>query len=94
MPFQPALYRIKVKPDPVEERSAGGIVIPTSTKEKEQLAAVTGTVVAVGVSAFEGKQVVKPGDRILYAKYGGLVFEEGGHEYRFLNDDDLIAVES
>lgn len=93
MPFAPAMYRIKVKPDPVEEKTAGGIIITADTKAREQGATVIGTVVAVGPSAFEGSGVLTPGDRILYAKYGGLVHKEDGIEYRFLNDEDLIAIE-
>ena len=93
MPFMPVLYRLKVKPDPIEEVTAGGIILSAVTKERDQAATVTGVVVAVGDSAFEGSPVLKEGDRILFAKYGGLVHKEDGEEYRFLNDEDLIAVE-
>lgn len=93
MPFVPVLYRLKVKPDPIEEVTAGGIILSQVTKDREQGATVTGTVVAVGPSAFEGAEVVQVGDRILFAKYGGLVHKEGEEEFRFLNDEDLIGVE-
>lgn len=93
MPFEPCMYRIKVKPDAVEEVTAGGIFLAPTTKERDQAATVVGTVIKVGPSAFSGELVLKEGDRILYAKYGGLVHKENGEEYRFLNDEDLIAVE-
>jgi len=93
MPFVPVLYRLKVLPDAIEEVTAGGIILSAVTKERDQAATVTGTVVAVGPSAFEGSQVVSEGDRILFAKYGGLVFRENDKEYRFLNDEDLVAIE-
>jgi chaperonin GroES len=93
MPFEPCMYRIKVKPDPVEEVTAGGIILAQTTKERDQAATVVGTVIAVGPSAFDGNEVLKVGDRILYAKYGGLVHREGDEEFRFLNDEDLIAIE-
>jgi len=93
MPFIPVLYRIKVKPDAIEEVTAGGIILSATTQEREQAATVTGVVVGVGDSAFEGSQVVREGDRILFAKYGGLVHKENGIEFRFLNDEDLIAIE-
>jgi chaperonin GroES len=93
MPFEPCLYRIKVKPDTVEEKTAGGIILPGSVKDQEKAATVTGTVVTVGPSAFEGADVLNPGDRILFAKYGGLIHREGEEEFRFLNDSDLIAIE-
>lgn len=91
MTYTPVVYRIKVKPDSVEETTAGGIIIPTQVKDQEQLATTTGTVVAVGPGAFEGSPVLKPGDKILYAKYGGCVFREDGQEFRFINDEDVIA---
>jgi len=93
MPFVPVLYRLKVKPDPVEEKTSGGIIITAQTKDREQTATVTGTVVNVGPSAFEGNHVVSVGDRVLFAKYGGLIHREDGIEYRFMNDDDLVAIE-
>jgi chaperonin GroES len=93
MPFEPCLYRIKVKPDTVEEKTAGGIILPGSVKDQEKAATVTGTVISVGPSAFEGAGVLKPGNRILFAKYGGLIHREGDEDFRFLNDEDLVAVE-
>jgi len=93
MAFEPVLYRLKVKPDAIEEVTAGGIILSAVTKERDQAATVTGVVVGVGPSAFEGSQVVVEGDRILFAKYGGLVFKEDDIEYRFLNDEDLVAIE-
>jgi chaperonin GroES len=92
MPFEPVIYRIKVKPDPVEEVTAGGIILSQSTQQSEKNATVTGIVVGVGPSAFEGEIVIEPGDRILYAKYGGMVFYENGQEYRFMSDEDIIAI--
>jgi len=93
MPFEPCMYRIKVKPDPVEEKTAGGIILAQTTKQQEQAATVTGTVISIGPSAFEGAAVIFQGDKILYAKYGGLVHMENGEEFRFMNDSDLIAIE-
>lgn len=92
MPFVPVLYRLKVKPDPVEEVTSGGIILSAVTKERDQAATVTGTVVSVGPSAFEGADVVSEGDRILFAKYGGLVHREDDVDYRFLNDEDVVSV--
>lgn len=92
MPFEPILYRIKVKPDPVEEVTAGGIILSQATQQSEKNATITGTVISVGESAFEGASVLQPGDRVLYAKYGGLVFQESGQEFRFLNDEDIVSV--
>jgi len=93
MAFIPIMYRIKVKPDPVEEITAGGIILTPQVTDRDKAATVTGTVLAVGPSSFSGADVVSEGDRILFAKYGGLVHKENGEEFRFLNDEDIIAVE-
>jgi len=93
MAFEPVLYRLKVKPDAIEEVTAGGIILSAVTKERDQAATVTGVVVGVGPSCFEGADVLREGDRILFAKYGGLVHKENDIEYRMMNDSDVIAVE-
>jgi len=90
--FQPVLYRLKVKPDTVEEKTAGGIIIPQGAANLEQKAGMTGTVVAIGEGAFDGQDVVKVGDRILYVKYAGTLFTENGEEFRYINDEDCISV--
>lgn len=90
--FQPVLYRLKVKPDPVEEQTAGGIFIPQDIQKKEQVAGQTGVVVSVGPTCFEGQPYVKPGDRILFVRYAGILFNEDGAEYRYLNDEDIVGI--
>jgi len=93
MAFEPVMYRLKVKPDAVEEVTAGGIILTPQVTDRDKAATITGTVLAIGSSAFNGSPIVEVGDRVLYAKYGGLVHKENGEEFRFLNDEDLIAVE-
>lgn len=92
--FEPVLYRLKVKPDPVEEKTEGGIFIPQDVQKKEQVAGQTGTVISFGSTCFDGQSTVDVGDRILFARYAGILHREAdGHEYRFMNDEDVIAVE-
>lgn len=90
--FQPVLYRLKVKPDDAQEKTAGGIIIPQQAANLEQKAGMTGTVVAIGEGAFDGQGTVKVGDRILYVRYAGTLFTEDGVEYRYINDEDCISV--
>lgn len=93
--IQPVEYRVLIKPDPVETTSAGGIVLTTVTqKEREQQAQVKGTLVAVGGNAFEDwNDAPKPGDRVIIAKYAGLVTPGAdGEDYRLCNDKDVAAV--
>ena len=93
MKFKPLRDRILVKRWQAETKSAGGIIIPDNAKEKP----VEGTVVAVG----NGKVLksgdvrapeVKPGDRIMFAKYTGSEVTLDGVEHVVLREDDLLCV--
>lgn len=85
--------RIIVKAVTAEEKSAGGIFLPDSAQERPTEAEV----VAVGPGKLldNGKIVpieVKPGDRVIYAKYGGTEIKVGAEEYVILRQDDLLAI--
>lgn len=93
--------RVLVKPDNVESISKGGIILPSV--EKEQMAQMKATVVAVGETAWSeaihdarnfGVPFAAPaaGSRVLIAKYGGIEVKGGdGETYRLLNDADITA---
>lgn len=91
--FRPLYDRVLVKRIDAEERSAGGLVIPDSAKEKPQQAEV----VAVGtgrrlkngeIKALE----VKAGDRVLFGKYTGDEIKVDGEPLLILREDDILAV--
>jgi len=91
----PLQDRVVVKRIEAEEKSAGGIIIPDTAKEKPQ----EGEVVAVG----PGKRLdngnvqemgVKAGDRILFSKYGGTDVTIDGQEYLIMREDDILGVVS
>lgn len=96
--IRPVEFRVLIKQRKVEEKTRGGIFLPQDSKEKEQLAEMKATVIAVGGSAFsdwiqtEGG-IPKVGDEILTARYAG-VYAEGvdGEEYRIINDKDVTAI--
>ncbi|MEM6682599.1 MAG: co-chaperone GroES [Pseudomonadota bacterium] len=85
--------RLLVKPDSVQEKTAGGIFLPDDHKEREKFAACKATVVNVGDLAFsEWKEAVEPGERILIAKYAGTIVKGAdGEEYRIINNEDVLA---
>lgn len=92
MKIRPLDDRIVVQPMEAEEKTAGGIVLPDSAKEKPQ----KGKVVAVG----EGKLLddgtraplsVKKGDLILYSKYGGTEVKVEGKELLIMRESDVLA---
>jgi chaperonin GroES len=92
MILRPLGDRVIVKPGEGEEKTASGLVIPDTAKEKPQ----EGTVVAVGPGRYEdGKNVpmdVKKGDKIIYSKYGGTEVKIDGEEHLILSERDILAV--
>jgi len=91
--LKPLNDRIVVKAVTPEEKTTGGIILPDSAQEKPTEAEV----VAVGPGKVleNGKVVpleIKPGDRIIYAKYGGTEIKIGSEEYVILRQDDVLAV--
>lgn len=97
--FAPMEYNVVVRAEVIEEKTSGGIILTAQKKETDELAAMKGRLVAVSPLAFnydawpEGSQKPKPGDVVLYAKYGGvLITGEDGHEYRVLKDRDIAGV--
>lgn len=85
-----------MRPDIIDEKNKDSLIhIPDTIKEKHQQASVAGVLVAVGPDAWTDfkEPFADPGDRVMYAKYGGLmVTGEDGVEYRILNDTDIVAV--
>jgi chaperonin GroES len=76
-----------------EEKTAGGIIIPDTAKEKPQ----EGKVVAVGPGKLdqEGKRIsmdVKKDDRVLFSKYGGTDIKIDGVEHLILREDDILGI--
>lgn len=93
--IKPTEYRVLVKPDPVERKTAGGIVLPETVAEQREMAQQKGTLVATGGNAFEdwAGEVPKVGDRILFGKYKGFEAEGAdGEKYRLCNDKDVTAI--
>ena len=100
--FIPLDKRVLVLPDQVAEK-AGSIFLPDSRKEQDKWAQARGTLIAIGETAWSeavddarrhGAEFSPPieGDRILFAKYGGvLVNGSDGREYRIMNDEDVVA---
>jgi len=80
--------RVILQADPAEEKSAGGIIIPDTAKEKPQ----RGTVVAAGPGKKDEPTMVKPGDIVLYGKYAGTEINVGGREYLIMRESDIMAI--
>ncbi len=93
MKIRPLQDRILVKRLEEETKTAGGIIIPDTAKEKP----VEGTVVAVGKGrvADDGTIIpleLKEGDKVLFSKYGGNEVKIGGEEFLIMNEGDVLGV--
>ena len=80
--------RVIVKPAAAEERTAGGIIIPDTAKEKPQ----RGIVVAAGPGKKDEPMTVKTGDTILYGKYAGTEIALEGQDYLIMRESDILAI--
>ena len=93
MKIKPMNDRVLVLRVEEEQKTAGGIIIPDTAKEKPQ----EGKVIAVGSGKVgeDGKRVapeVKVGDRILFSKYAGTDIQVDGVEHVFMKEDDILGV--
>ncbi|MBE9464898.1 co-chaperone GroES [Dyadobacter subterraneus] len=85
---QPLADRVLVEPAPAEEKTAFGIIIPDTAKEKPQ----RGTVVAVGPGKKDEPLTVKVGDTVLYGKYSGTELAYEGKDILIMRESDIYAI--
>lgn len=93
MSLKPLGDRVLVKADQAEEKTAGGLILTSDSKEKP----ITGTVVAVGDGSIDsnGNKIevpVKVGDKVLYGKFGGTEVKVDGEDLLILRSEDLYGV--
>ena len=93
MNVRPLNDRVLVLRVEAEEKTAGGLIIPDTAKEKPQ----EGKVVAAGAGRVgdDGKRTpldVKAGDRVLFSKYAGTDIKIDGVEHLFMKEDDILAI--
>ena len=88
MNIKPLADRVLIKPAPAEEKTAGGIIIPDTAKEKP----LQGEVLAAGNGTKDEEMVLKAGDTVLYGKYAGTEVELDGEKYLIIRQSDVLAV--
>ncbi len=91
--LQPLGDRVVVEREESEERTAGGILLPESAKDKP----ARGTVISVGEGRLssDGKRValqIKPGDRVVFTSYAGENFKVGDDELILMREDEILAI--
>ena len=80
--------RVIVKPAAAEVKTAGGIIIPDTAKEKPQ----RGTVLAAGPGKKDEPVTVKTGDEVIYGKYAGTEITVEGVDYLIMRESDILAI--
>jgi chaperonin GroES len=85
---KPLADRVLIQPEAAEEKTAGGIIIPDTAKEKP----VRGRVVAVGTGKKDEPMTVKVGDQVLYGKYSGTEISVEGNDFLIMRESDIYAV--
>ena len=93
MKIKPLSDRVVIKAEAAEEKTASGIILPDTAKEKPQ----EGEVVAVGPGKISDsgntiKMTVKVGDKVLYGKYSGTEVTVGNQEYLIMKENDIFAI--
>jgi chaperonin GroES len=86
--FKPLHDRVLVQAAAAEEKTASGIIIPDTAKEKP----MRGTVVAAGPGKKDEPMTVQAGDTVLYGKYAGTEVNLEGKDYLIMRESDILAV--
>ncbi len=86
--IKPLADRVLVEPKAAETKTASGIYIPDTAKEKPQ----QGTIVAVGNGKQDEPMELKVGDVVLYGKYSGTELTVEGKEYLMMRQSDVLAI--
>jgi chaperonin GroES len=86
--IKPLADRVLVEAAAAEDKTAGGIIIPDTAKEKPQ----KGTIIAVGPGKKDEPMTVKEGDVVLYGKYAGTEITIDGANYLIMRESDIVAI--
>ena len=86
--IKPLADRVIIEPAAAEEKTAGGIIIPDTAKEKPS----KGIVVAVGPGTKDNPVTVKAGDVVLYGKYAGTEISFEDKDFMIMRESDIVAI--
>jgi chaperonin GroES len=86
--IKPLADRVVIEPKAAEEKTASGIFIPDTAKEKPQ----RGKIVAVGNGTKDVTMEVKVGDEVLYGKYAGTELNIDGVDFLIMKQSDILAI--
>ncbi len=86
--FKPLADRVLIEPMPAEQKTASGIYIPDTAKEKP----LQGTVVAVGQGKIDEPMTLKVNDKVLYGQYSGTEIKLDGKNYLIMRESDVYGI--
>lgn len=86
--IKPLADRVLIEPVAAEQKTASGIIIPDTAKEKPQ----KGKVIAAGAGKPDEPMTVKVGDTVLYGKYAGTEINVEGNDYLIMRESDILAI--
>jgi chaperonin GroES len=86
--FKPLADRVLIEPAPAEQKTASGIIIPDTAKEKP----LRGTVVAAGTGKKDEPMSVKVGDAVLYGQYAGTEIKIDGNTFLIMRESDIYGI--
>jgi chaperonin GroES len=86
--FKPLADRVLIEPAPAEQKTASGIIIPDTAKEKP----LKGKVVAAGKGKEDEPMSVKVGDTVLYGQYSGTEIKIDGNDYLIMRESDIYGI--
>lgn len=86
--FKPLADRVLVEPAPAEEKTASGIIIPDTAKEKP----LQGKIIAAGEGKKDEPMTVKVGDSIMYGQYAGTEIKLDGKDYLIMRESDIYGI--
>lgn len=86
--LKPLADRVLIEPAPAEEKTASGIIIPDTAKEKP----LQGKVIAVGPGKKDEPMTVKAGNNVLYGQYSGTEIKLDGKTYLIMRESDVYGI--
>ena len=86
--LKPLADRVLIEPAPAEEKTASGIIIPDTAKEKP----LKGTIIAAGPGKTDEPMTVKEGDSVLYGQYSGTEIKLEGKTYLIMRESDVYGI--
>jgi chaperonin GroES len=86
--FKPLADRVLIEPAPAEQKTASGIIIPDTAKEKP----LKGTVIAAGPGKKDEPMSVKKGDSVLYGQYSGTEIKIDGNNFLIMRESDIYGI--